>query len=123
VQAIGDRLHGKTRFNDALVSDMDRLPVPRLRVFVFPKARIGFPIFHHIHHILDAFDTLNDRLRHLFEVVGRRDAVDDDHHGIRYLALEPSLGRIAARLKLLQCSVMKAIIYRPKTVLLNTVGN
>jgi hypothetical protein len=73
----------------------------------------GFPILHHIHHILDTFDTLNDRLRHLLEAVGSPEAVDD-HHGIRYLAPEPSQGRIAARLKLLQCSDTKAIIYRPK---------
>lgn len=69
---------------------------------------------------MDAFETLNDRLRHLLEEVGRQDAVDD-HHGIRDLAPEPSQGRIAARLKQPQCSDAEAIIYRPKTVLLKAV--
>jgi len=87
------------------------------------EVRVSFalPNLHQIHYALDPIEALNDCLRHLFEEEGRQEAVND-HHGICDLAPEPSQGCISARLKQLQCSDTKAILYRPKTVLLHAVG-
>jgi hypothetical protein len=57
----------------------------------------------------DAVEPPEDSLRHLLEVVGRQDAVDDDD-GIRDLTPQPPEGGIAARPEEDQGSGTQAII-------------
>jgi hypothetical protein len=73
---------------------------------------VGVANLDQVLHAPDTVKAQEDGLRHLLEVVGRQDAVNDDFR-IRDLAPQPPEARIAARPEQGRCSGAEAVVFHP----------